>query len=50
MGLAAPLAATYSRNLIPDPEDIGMNSGWVAHVASTASMTEMVDDGWLRTG
>jgi hypothetical protein len=50
MGLAAPLVAMYSRNLKPEPEDIGANSGWVAHVASTASTTVIVDEGWLRTG
>jgi hypothetical protein len=49
-GLAAALAAMYSRVLKPGPEDSGVNSGWVAHVASTASTTEMVDRNWLRTG
>jgi hypothetical protein len=45
MGLGAPLAAIYSLNLKLEPEDIELNSGWVAHVASTASTTEMVDEG-----
>ena len=45
MGLAAPFAAMYSHSLKLDPEGIGTNSGWVAHVASTASTTEMVDEG-----
>jgi len=45
MGFVALLAAMYSRNLKSEPHDIEVNSGWVAHVASTASTTEIAGEG-----